>query len=134
MRHTHITRENLRRAVIRVVNATFEHRDSAWWGAGTACASDSKRFRSWQSNLMTEWHGRYGGPGVMIYWHVERKSSCIYSHLRSCSASEVAAMIEGLLRHPAPTLRSKPTTPTRTARASWGSRSVTCSASSCRPG
>lgn len=25
------------------------------------------------SNLMTEWHARYGGPGVMIYWHVERK-------------------------------------------------------------
>lgn len=99
VRHTHITRENLRRAVIRVVNATFEHRDPAWWGAGTACASDSKRFGSWQSNLMTEWHARYGGPGVMIYWHVERKSTCIYSQLRACSASEVAAMIEGLLRH-----------------------------------
>ena len=99
VRHTHITRENLRRAVIRVVNATFEQRDPAWWGAGTACASDSKRFGSWQSNLMTEWHARYGGPGVMIYWHVERRSTCIYSQLRACSASEVAAMIEGLLRH-----------------------------------
>jgi len=48
---------------------------------------------------MTEWHQRYGGPGVMIYWHVERKSTCIYSQLKSCSSSEVAAMIEGLLRH-----------------------------------
>jgi TnpA family transposase len=48
---------------------------------------------------MTEWHARYGGPGVMIYWHVERKSVCIYSQLKSCSASEVAAMIEGLMRH-----------------------------------
>src|SRR6266480_6515749 len=35
----------------------------------------------------------------MIYWHVERKSVCIYSQLKSCSASEVAAMIEGILRH-----------------------------------
>jgi TnpA family transposase len=35
----------------------------------------------------------------MIYWHVERKSVCIYSQLKSCSASEVAAMIEGVLRH-----------------------------------
>ena len=99
VRHTHITRENLRPAVIRVVNATFEQRDPAWWGAGTACASDSKRFGSWQSNLMTEWHARYGGPGVMIYWHVERRSTCICSQLCACSASEVAAMIEGLLRH-----------------------------------
>ncbi len=35
----------------------------------------------------------------MIYWHVERNSICIYSQLKSCSASEVAAMIEGVLRY-----------------------------------
>jgi TnpA family transposase len=35
----------------------------------------------------------------MIYWHVERKSVCIYSQLKACSSSEVAAMMEGLLRH-----------------------------------
>ena len=35
----------------------------------------------------------------MVYWHVERKSTCIYSQLKSCSSSEVAAMIEGVLRH-----------------------------------
>ena len=58
-----------------------------------------KKFGSWESNLMTEYHQRYGGPGVMIYWHVERRSICIYSQLKSCSSSEVAAMIEGLLRH-----------------------------------
>jgi len=48
---------------------------------------------------MTEWHARYRGPGVLIYWHVERKSTCIYSQLKRCSSSEVAAMITGLLRH-----------------------------------
>ena len=48
---------------------------------------------------MTQYHQRYGGYGVMIYWHVERRSVCIYSQLKSCSSSEVAAMIEGLLRH-----------------------------------
>ena len=99
VRRTFITRDNLRAAIARVVNATFAVRDEALWGEGTACASDSKKFGSWSSNFMTEWHARYGGPGVMIYWHVERKSVCIYSQLKSCSASEVAAMIEGLMRH-----------------------------------
>ena len=99
VRRHFITRDNLRRAITRLVNATLEARDPAWWGTGTACASDSKKFGSWESNLMTEWHNRYGGPGVMIYWHVERKSLCIYSQLKACSSSEVAAMIEGLLRH-----------------------------------
>ncbi len=35
----------------------------------------------------------------MIYWHVEKNSTCIYSQLKSCSSSEVASMIEGVLRH-----------------------------------
>jgi TnpA family transposase len=34
-----------------------------------------------------------------VYWHVEERSVCIYSQLKSCSSSEVAAMIEGVLRH-----------------------------------
>ena len=99
VRATYITRENLRQAITTVVNATLEARDSQWWGEATITASDSKRFASWDSNLMTEFHARYGGYGVMIYWHVERSRVCIYSQLKSCSSSEVAAMIEGLLRH-----------------------------------
>ena len=98
IRRMFVTRDNLRAAIARVVSETFARRDPQWWGTGTACASDSKKFKSWESNLMTEWHNRYGGSGVMIYWHVEKKSICIYSQLKSCSSSEVAAMIEGLLR------------------------------------
>ena len=48
---------------------------------------------------MTEWHARYGGRGVMIYWHVEKRATCVYSQLKRCSSSEVASMIEGVLRH-----------------------------------
>jgi TnpA family transposase len=99
VRASHITRDNLRKAIRRLVNHTLAMRDPAWWGDGTACASDSKKFGSWSSNLLTEWHQRYGGPGIMIYWHVEKSRVCIYSQVKTCSASEVAAMIEGLLRH-----------------------------------
>ena len=100
VRRKYVTREHLRAAIARVVNAIFEARRREIWGEGTtACASDSKKFGAWDQNLMTEWHIRYGGRGVMIYWHVARKSVCIYSQLKSCSSSEVAAMIEGVLRH-----------------------------------
>ena len=100
VKRRYIHKENLRNAIARVVNAIFQVRMPHIWGEGTtACASDSKKFGSWDQNLMTEWHIRYGGRGVMIYWHVEKKSVCIYSQLKTCSSSEVAAMIEGLLRH-----------------------------------
>jgi TnpA family transposase len=35
----------------------------------------------------------------MIYWHVAKQSLCIYSQLKAPSSSEVAYMIEGVLRH-----------------------------------
>lgn len=101
IRGKYVNRDNLRAAIAAVVGDTLTHRDEKWWGNGTACASDSKKFGSWESNLMTEWHNRYGGPGVMVYWHVERKSVCVYSQLKTCSSSEVAAMMEGLIRHSA---------------------------------
>ncbi len=100
VRERFVRKEGLRNAIAKVVNATFAARQTAIWGDGsTTCASDSKKFGAWDQNLMTEWHIRYGGRGVMIYWHVENKSVCIYSQLKRCSSSEVAAMIEGLLRH-----------------------------------
>ena len=65
-----------------------------WWGEGTACASDSKKFGSWSSNFMTEYHVRYSGNDVMIHCHVEKKPLCVYSQLKSCSASEVAGSMQ----------------------------------------
>lgn len=95
-----LSREGLRDANALVTNAILAHRLPSIWGESTAsCASDSKKFGAWDQNLMTEWHVRYGGRGVMIYWHVERKAACIHSQLKRCSSSEVAAMIEGVLRH-----------------------------------
>ncbi len=100
VRRRYITKEQLRIAIARVCDAIFAVRRVDLWGEGTtACASDSKRFGAWDQNLITEWHARYGGRGIMIYYHVERHSVCIYSQLKSCSSSEVAAMIEGVLRH-----------------------------------
>ncbi|QQM26557.1 Tn3 family transposase [Elizabethkingia sp. M8] len=100
VRKSYIYRTALREAIGKIANAIFKIRNPDIWGEGTTtCASDSKKFGSWDQNLMTEWHIRYGGRGVMIYWHVERKSTCIYSQLKRCSSSEVASMIEGVLRH-----------------------------------
>nr|WP_255357044.1 transposase [Pseudonocardia sp. EC080625-04] len=70
------------------------------WGAGsTTVASDSTHVAALDQNLLTQWHSRYGGRGVLIYWHVERDSMAVHSQLISCTASEVAAMVEGAVRH-----------------------------------
>jgi len=51
---------------------------------------------------MSVWESRNlraSGYGVLIYWHVERKSMAIHSQLIGCATSEVAVMIEGVMRH-----------------------------------
>jgi TnpA family transposase len=100
VRRRYLQPEHLRAAIAHLVNAVFAARQPRLWGEGTTtCAADAQHFAAWDQNLLTEWHVRYGGRGVVIYWHVERKATCIYSQLKSCSSSEAAAMIEGVLRH-----------------------------------
>jgi TnpA family transposase len=97
--HRYISKDGLRAAIAEIANAVLRERNTAIWGDATSLASDSKKIGAWDQNLMTEWHIRYRGPGIMIYWHVEKKALCIYSQIKRCSSSEVAAMIEGVLRH-----------------------------------
>ncbi|MDV7213846.1 Tn3 family transposase, partial [Azotobacter beijerinckii] len=100
VRRRYISIDAMRRAVAIVADGTLRARNPTIWGSGTtACASDSKHFGAWDQNLTTQWHVRYGGRGVMIYWHVERNSLCIHSQLKSPSSSEVASMIEGVIHH-----------------------------------
>lgn len=100
VRQRYISVDAMRRAVAIVADGTLRARNPAIWGSGTtACASDSKHFGAWDQNLTTQWHVRYGGRGIMIYWHVERNSLCIHSQLKSPSSSEVASMIEGVIHH-----------------------------------
>jgi len=68
VRRRYLSVDTLRRAIAVVADGTLHARDPAIWGSGTtACASDSKHFGAWDQNLMTQWHVRYGGRGVMIY-------------------------------------------------------------------
>ncbi|MEY8717360.1 Tn3 family transposase [Francisella philomiragia] len=95
-----INPSNLRIAIRKVINKVIEIRDPQIWGeATTSVACDSTQVNAWDQNLLNEWHLRYKSSGVMIYWHVDNKSLCIYSQLKSCSSSEVGSMIKGFLDH-----------------------------------
>jgi TnpA family transposase len=100
VRRRYLTPETAHQVAIEIANATFRVRRASVWGEGsTAVASDSTHFRSWDQNIFTEWHSRYGGRGVLIYWSVDKGSVVIHSQRLSCSASEVHAMVEGAVRH-----------------------------------
>lgn len=100
VRRRFLSTESAQAVAVEITNATFAVRSESIWGTGsTAVASDSTHFGAYDQNIFTQWHSRYGGRGVLIYWHVERTSMAIHSQLISCTASEVAAMVEGAVRH-----------------------------------
>ena len=91
---------NVRCAIADIVNATLAIRDPKIWGEQTTgCSCDSKKVSVWDQNLNAEWHARYGGRGVMIYWHVDKRSCVVFSQIKTCSSSEVGSMIRGVLDH-----------------------------------
>jgi TnpA family transposase len=98
-RSRYLHADALREAIAALVNCILEARSPKIWGRGTACASDGKQLGAWDQNLMAEWNPHYNRRGIMVYWHVDTNALCIYSKLKTCSSSEVAAMIEGLVRH-----------------------------------
>ncbi|MFF5013187.1 Tn3 family transposase [Streptomyces sp. NPDC001165] len=64
------------------------------------CGNDLKNLELLHSQCHQQHHALEGADaGRPMYPTAKRKNVCIYSQLKSCSSSEVAAMIEGLLRH-----------------------------------
>lgn len=93
-----INKDDLREAINTVVNAIFKMRDpSIWKSVSTACAADSKQFGCYAQNLISEWSPRHHNDGVMIYWHVNDQYICVYSQLKTCTSSEVASMLQGIV-------------------------------------
>jgi TnpA family transposase len=100
VRRRYLTRDTAQAVAIGIANATFAARQQTIWGEGsTAVASDSTHFRSYDQNIFTEWHSRYGGRGILIYWHVERGSMVVHSQTLRAAASEVHAKVEGAIGH-----------------------------------
>jgi RNA polymerase sigma factor (sigma-70 family) len=100
VRRRYISADTLRRAIAIVANGTCRHEIQPFGAPAPPPARPIPNTTArGDQNLTTQWHVRYGGRGVMIYWHVERNSLCIHSQLKSPSSSEVAAMIEGVIHH-----------------------------------
>ena len=93
-----LNKDDLREAINTVINAIFKIRNpKIWRSVSTACAADSKQFGCFSKNLLTEWSPRHHNSGVMIYWHVSDQYICVYSQLKTCTSSEVASMLQGIM-------------------------------------
>jgi len=100
IKHRYVNKVGVKEAIKKVINYLLSIRDPKIWGeATTGCACDSTLVRVMDQNLFARRHPRYREHGIMIYWHVDTQSLCIYSQVKTCLSSEVSSMMEGILRH-----------------------------------
>ncbi len=100
VRTRYMNASHMRSAIQDVVNAVLQLRNTKIWGDNiVGCACDSKRFNVWEQNLFGAWHGRYRAHGVMVYTHIDTKSTPIYMQVTRPGDSEVGAMLSGCINH-----------------------------------
>jgi hypothetical protein len=94
VRRRYLSAAGARSFAAAIANATFTARQTAIWGEGSsAVASDSTHFGAFDQNLFTQYHVRYGGRGVLIYWTISSSNTPPLSVLarppprRSCAGS-----------------------------------------------
>jgi TnpA family transposase len=98
VRRRYLSADAARAIAVQIANATLTARSTELWGQrSTGVASDSTHVRAYDQNLFTEWHSRYGGRGVLTYWHVEElvaeSPAAGFLAKSSPSASAIQALI-----------------------------------------
>jgi TnpA family transposase len=95
-----LTSESMRYIIAKLINHTMTIRNKEIWGEpNSSFASDSTKFASIDNNLISEFHIRYKGYGILAYWHVDRKALCVSSQIMRCGNSEIATMLAGVIHH-----------------------------------
>lgn len=66
----HINVPKLQAAMTDMINAYNRLNLPKLWGTGKRAAADGCKFETYENNLMSEYHIRYGGYGGIAYHHV----------------------------------------------------------------
>jgi Tn3 transposase DDE domain len=67
---SHISEENLERAITLIINAYNQFNLPKFWGTGKRVSADGTKWDIYEQNLLAEYHIRYGGYGGIGYYHV----------------------------------------------------------------
>ncbi|PSB14590.1 hypothetical protein C7B65_26255 [Phormidesmis priestleyi ULC007] len=69
------------------------------WGTGKRAAADGCKFETYENNLLSEYHIRYGGYGGIAYHHVSDTYIALFTHFIACGVWEAVYILDGLLKN-----------------------------------
>ncbi len=95
----HINSKKLQAAMKDIINAYNRLNLPKLWGTGKRAAADGCKFDTYENNLLSEYHIRYGGYGGIAYHHVSDTYIALFTHFIACGVWEAVYILDGLLKN-----------------------------------
>jgi len=95
----HISEETLELAIRHIINSYNKFILPKYWGTGKRAAADGTKWDLYEHNLLTEYHIRYGGYGLIGYYHVSDTYIALFSHFIPCGVWEGVYILDILLKN-----------------------------------
>lgn len=95
----HISEERLNRAINEVINLYKKFQLPSHWGKGDSASADGTHWSTYQKNLFSQYHLRYGAYGGVGYYHVSDTYIALFSHFIPCGVYEAVYILDGLIKN-----------------------------------
>lgn len=95
----HVNEERLNNAITKVINAYKQFQLPKFWGTGQSASADGTHWSTYQKNLFTQYHIRYGAYGGVAYYHVADNYIALFSHFIPCGVYEALYILDGLIKN-----------------------------------
>ena len=95
----HVNEERLNNAITKVINAYKQFQLPKFWGTGRSASADGTHWSTYQKNLFTQYHIRYGAYGGVAYYHVADNYIALFSHFIPCGVYEALYILDGLIKN-----------------------------------
>ena len=84
----HVNEERLNKTIAKVINAYKQFQLPNLWGTGQSASADGTHWSTYQKNLFSQYHIRYGTYGGVAYYHVADNYIALFSHFIPCGVYE----------------------------------------------
>ncbi len=95
----HIHEGRLNKAINEVINAYQQFQLPRFWGSGEHASADGTHWSTYQKNLFSQYHLRYGAYGGVGYYHVSDTYIALFSHFIPCGVYEALYILDGLFKN-----------------------------------
>ncbi|MEL6254444.1 MAG: Tn3 family transposase [Bacteroidota bacterium] len=95
----HISEERLNKAINKVINTYKKFQLPSHWGKGDSASADGTHWTTYQKNLFSQYHLRYGAYGGVGYYHVSDTYIALFSHFIPCGVYEAVYILDGLIKN-----------------------------------